>query len=328
MATKTLATTPVVGVFQHRSDAQACVSELKRSGFHDNEIGILSRDERGDHDGAETNAGEGAAIGAAAGAGVGALWAIGIAAGFLPAIGPAIAGGIFASILASAAGGAAVGGIVGALVGLGIPEEEAEFYESEVKAGRTIVTVKAGDRETLAREIIRRHDGYGRNQSMERSAAPVNRFANAPKMPTNRTMRETDSCHVPQPTRGEADIQLKKEELHARKETEAAGEVRVRKEVVTEHKSIDVPVTREEVVIERRPATDGQVKTADLRPGEEIRIPVKEEQVHLEKTGHVVEEVHVGKRKVQASEHLEGEVQREELRVEKQGRPRVQDKRR
>jgi uncharacterized protein (TIGR02271 family) len=318
MVTQTVTTNAVVGVFENPREAQACVSELKRSGFRDDEIGILSRNR--DHetgDGAGTKAEEGAAIGAATGAGVGALWAIGIAAGVLPAIGPAIAGGIFASILASAAGAAAVGGIVGALVGLGIPEEEARFYESEFKAGRTIVTVKAGRRVSSAREIIGRHHGMLRGEAHDASAHTVRTAT------TERELRDTDACHLPVQHEGERTMQLKREELHARKDNETAGEVRIRKDVVTEHKTMDVPVTREEVVIERRPVTGGQVTSAELRPGEEVRIPVKEEHVHLEKTAKAVEEVRVGKRKVQTTEHVEGEVRREELRVEKEGQPRV-----
>jgi uncharacterized protein (TIGR02271 family) len=319
--------TVVVGVFQHRHDAQACVNDLKRSGFRDNEIGMVTRDGDAAAETSDNKVGEGAAIGAATGAGVGALWAIGIAAGLLPAIGPVIAGGMLASILASAAGGAAVGGIVGALVGLGIPEEDAEFYESEVKAGRTIVTVKAGTRDQLAQEIIERHNGFER-RPMARSGMPANRFSGAAKMPENKALADTDACAVP-PTKdaatkeGQRTVELKKEELHTRKENEKVGEVRVRKDVVTERKVMDVPVTREEVVIERHPVDRGKVTTAELRPGEEIRVPVKEEHVHLDKSAHVVEEVTVGKKKIHETKHVAGEVRHEELRVEKEGQPAV-----
>jgi hypothetical protein len=98
-------------------------------------------------------------VGAAAGAGIGALWALGISAGFLPFIGPVISGGLLAAVLASAAGGAATAGLVGALVGLGIPEEDANFYESELKAGRTIVTVRAPDHSAEIHDIIHRNNG-------------------------------------------------------------------------------------------------------------------------------------------------------------------------
>jgi uncharacterized protein (TIGR02271 family) len=346
MKTQTATSTATVGVFHNRADAQACVNDLKGAGFRDDEIGMVTRHE-GDADvtdGDGNKAGEGAAIGVATGAGVGALWALGIAAGLLPAIGPVIAGGMFASILASAAGGAAVGGLVGALVGLGVPEEEAEYYESEVKAGRTIVTVKAGRRAGLVREIIQRHHGYDRSSASVSSASvsstPVtstiasgDRATGLTGQKTSRvdkSFADTDACDLPanrRPTAGHTDeksMKLSQEELHARKDLETTGEVRVRKDVVTEHKTMDVPVMREEVVIERRPAGDKRATSSDLRPGEEIRIPVKEEHVHLDKSAHVVEEVNVGKRKVQGKEHVAGDVRKEVLRVDKEGQPRVQ----
>jgi hypothetical protein len=57
--------------------------------------------------------------------------------------------------------------VTGALVGWGIPEEDAKYYEGEVKAGRYLVTVDAGDRATDARGIYTRHGGY------DRSSAPA-----------------------------------------------------------------------------------------------------------------------------------------------------------
>jgi len=160
----------VVGVFSDRHRAQEAIQELKRSGFRDEEIGVVARDEDevagrvAEDEGVEgSNVGKGLAIGAASGAGIGGLWAIGIAAGLLPAIGPVIAGGILASLLASAGVGAAVGGVAGALIGLGVPEEDAEFYEGEFKSGRTIVTVRAAGRYGEAMSILRRFGGYDRS---------------------------------------------------------------------------------------------------------------------------------------------------------------------
>jgi hypothetical protein len=157
--------TTVVGVFDDRTRAQEALRELRNAGFREDDIGVIARDGEtrtetttGTDTGSNVLAGAGA--GAAAGAGVGALWALGIAAGMLPAIGPVIAGGLLASVLASAAGGAAVAGVIGALIGLGIPEEEARYYEGEFRAGRTLVTVRAGARYDDAWAILRRHGAY------------------------------------------------------------------------------------------------------------------------------------------------------------------------
>jgi uncharacterized protein (TIGR02271 family) len=325
MATQTMNRSAVVGVFENRSDAQAAVQDLKRAGFRDDEIGIVSRDGHGDgvhaDDVGDTNAAEGAAVGVAAGAGVGALWAIGIAAGLLPAIGPVIAGGLFASILASAAGGAAVGGLVGALIGLGIPEEEAAEYEAHVKSGRTIVTVKTTTRQPEAEQILHRHHGFEEHFARSESMADE-------RMHRTSMAREAkgEACDVHQgTTASNRTVELKKEEVRPRKEQHEAGEVRLRKEVVTERKTMEVPVTREEVVIERKPAAPGTVRTtATIQPGEEIRVPLKEEHVRVEKTPVVTEQVTVKKRQVQETERVSADARREELRIEKQGDVRVE----
>jgi len=96
------------------------------------------------------------------------------------------------------------------------------------------------------------------------------------------------------------------------------GEVRVRKEVVTDQQTLQVPVTREEVVIERRPAS-GAASTSDIRPGEEVRIPVREEKVHVEKETVTTGEVSVGKRTVTDTEQVSGTVRHERVKVEKEG---------
>jgi hypothetical protein len=160
MATTTT-TGVVIGVFDDKRSAERAVTELRKAGFRDDQIGVAARDRavqedvrRGaDRDG--TYAGEGAVIGAATGAAGGVLWGLGIMAGVLPAIGPVIAGGTLAAILASGAVGAAAAGLTGALVGWGIPEEEARYYEREVHAGRIVLSVRADDRADKAFEILR-----------------------------------------------------------------------------------------------------------------------------------------------------------------------------
>jgi uncharacterized protein (TIGR02271 family) len=83
-------------------------------------------------------------------------------------------------------------------------------------------------------------------------------------------------------------IQLREERLKVHKTSVETGNVHVRKEVRTEHQTIDVPVEREEVVIERRPAS-GRATGGEIR-NEEIRIPITEEKVNVSKDTVVKEE--------------------------------------
>jgi len=292
---KTCSTT--VGVFDTREAAERAVAELRAAGYRDDKTGMVARAASGktvrtDGAGERTNAGEGAAIGAAAGAVGGAAVGAGIIAGVIPVIGPVLALGTLGTILVNAAGGAAIAGIAGALIGWGVPEEDAKYYESEVQAGRYLVTVNCGDRSADVRTLFSRHGGHDRTTARASTGAAT------------------------------GTVQLKEERLRAEKEQVRAGEVTVRKEVHTEHQRIDVPVEREEVVIERRPA--GGRAAGDVR-AEEIRIPVKEERVDVHKETVAKEEVSVGKRKVQDTQTVSGDVKKEELRVETEGDVRVRD---
>jgi len=121
--------------------------------------------------------------------------------------------------------------------------------------------------------------------------------------------------------RAEGDtLQLREEELEPRKHMEQTGEVKLRKEVHTEHRTMDVPVSREEVVVERHPVDRRPADSADFRPeGETIRVPVREEQVTVEKRPVVTEEVTVGKRPVTDTQKVSGTVRREEAKVVREG---------
>jgi len=115
-------------------------------------------------------------------------------------------------------------------------------------------------------------------------------------------------------------VQLREEQLRVTKTPVDTGDVKVRKEVHTDHKTVTVPVEREEIVIEHRPARGHA--TGDVK-AEEIRIPTREEKVHVSKETVVKEEVHIGKKKVHDTETVSDDVRREELVVETKGKARV-----
>jgi hypothetical protein len=43
---------------------------------------------------------------------------------------------------------------------MGVPKEDAEYYDREFRGGRTIVTVNADGRRTEAESILRDHGAY------------------------------------------------------------------------------------------------------------------------------------------------------------------------
>jgi len=314
--------TTVVGVFSDYPSADKAVADLHKAGFREDQIGFVGRHETAETvvkdkttEEGETYAGEGALTGVLAGAGLGALAGLGILAGVIPVVGPAIAAGTLGVILSNVAGGAAVAGVVGALIGAGIPEEEAEYYNKEFEAGRAIVSVTANGRADEATAILRRHGAYDMHTAGETRTATMTGSTAASTTRTAKTATATTMRHG----EGEQRMQVREEELRATKRPVETGEVTVRKEVHTEHKTMEVPVRREEVVIERHAATGQTASSCDIREGEEIRVPVMEEQVTVEKTPVVKEEVTVGKRVVQGTERVSGDVRKEEIHVERTG---------
>jgi uncharacterized protein (TIGR02271 family) len=164
-----------VGVFRDSEDARDAIGALKDAGFRGDDISVLMPDRGQARDMAAetgTRAGEGAATGLVAGGILGGLggFLVGIGALAIPGVGPFIAAGAFATALGGAALGAGVGAIAGALIGLGIPKEEAEYYEGEVREGRTLVAVRAGAQIDEADRILHQFGAY---DVEHRDRAPV-----------------------------------------------------------------------------------------------------------------------------------------------------------
>jgi uncharacterized protein (TIGR02271 family) len=306
----------IVGLFDRQTQAEAAINALKAAGIPERDIGVAMRDRTSQGELAEgtgTQAAEGAASGAVGGGVLGGVIGLlgGLGALAIPGLGPIFAAGWLGSTLAGAGIGAAAGGIIGGLVGLGVPENEARHFEQGVKEGRVLVTVKAEGRGAEVAEILRRHDadlGPGFTADVASAGAGADRST-------------ADVAGT-----GQERLALREEELEVGKERVKAGEVRLRKEVVTEQRQVDVPVTREEVVIERHSVSGDERAAApgDLAEGEEIRVPIMEEEVRVEKRPVVKEEVRLGKRQVTETERVNETVRREEARVETEGDADVQ----
>jgi len=126
-------------------------------------------------------------------------------------------------------------------------------------------------------------------------------------------------------------MELREEQLDVQTERMQTGEVQLRKEIITENRTVEVPVTREEIVVERRPlegaAREGSLEASDLDADrKEIRIPVSEEFVHIDKKVVPREEVRVSKEKITDTKTVSEEVRREEAQLESDGRVNIKDR--
>ena len=109
------------------------------------------------------------------------------------------------------------------------------------------------------------------------------------------------------------------EQLRVGTTSEEAGRARLRKYVVTEQQSVQVPVTREEVRVEREPITDGNVDQALDGPAiseEEHEVVLHEERPVVETEAVPVERVRLSKEEVTDQETVSGEVRKEQIDVD------------
>lgn len=202
----------------------------------------------------------------------------------------------------------------GALEAASLPTEQCDFFDDRLRRGGALVTVQApAGREADARRILSDHKaefGAESDRAVE-SAAP------APKAATPAAAMDAPTMDAS--AGDENTIRLHGELLRIHKERVQRGEVRLRKEIVTERQRVEVPVSREELVVDRRPASEAPSAGEGIGDSREIRIPLSEERVQVEKQPTVVEEVEVGKRAVQGTEPVDEEVRREKLVVENEG---------
>jgi stress response protein YsnF len=142
-------------------------------------------------------------------------------------------------------------------------------------------------------------------------------------------------------------IPLRREDVTIQKTTDVIGELRIHKRIITENKTFTVPVTREEVTIERLPVTppsdqqSAQTSPSDSLPsfqnspkqqstdmpttrealenGGTLRILVHEERVIIQKQSMVVEEILIQKQVMEETRHLSVPVRHEEAYIEQHG---------
>jgi uncharacterized protein (TIGR02271 family) len=222
---------------------------------------------------------------------------------------------------------------------LGMPQEQANAYDQQYRAGRIIVSVRPDGRDQEVSAILQRNGAISDQGSADEqvndgytgtTAEPVNgNIGNEVDPDTTRGRDVVSDQSSATSVRDDADVpeeqalRLREERLHVDKDRVQTGQVQIHKEIVTEQKTITVPVTHEEVVIERRQFAPDEVNQAgDVAPiGDEetIRIPVSEEQVQITKRPVVTNEVVVGKRQVQETQRVSDTVRHEEVRIDQQG---------
>ena len=211
------------------------------------------------------------------------------------------------------------------LTSMGLSQDEASYYENEYQSGHTVVAVQAAGRKQDALSILQANGAYSYGS---RARSAQSDYATNTAADTAYTTDTTDANLADGVATDDAQrkVRLREERLNVEKQRVQSGEVGLHKDVVSEQKTINVPVTHEEVYIERRPVADGEIDDATpIGQDESIRVPVSAEQVNVSKNTVVTGEVAVGKRTVQDTQRVSDTVKREKLNVDQQGDIPVRD---
>lgn len=157
----------VVGIFDNYNYAENAAKQIKDKGLRTSDISIVTKDGDRNTTGNVTNTGATATMGmgntgtaatmgrnagakndnisdgVVTGGILGGLAGLLIGAGsmVIPGLGIIAAAGPITGLLS----GAVTGGIVGGLVDLGIPENKSRQYETDIKAGKTLFSMKTDD---------------------------------------------------------------------------------------------------------------------------------------------------------------------------------------
>jgi len=190
--------------------------------------------------------------------------------------------------------------VKGAFTNMGFTEEESNRYFNEVKAGGILLYV---DQEY--------GDLYGNSRTEFQTGYTD------PNIGSNLIVDDYDNTNIAMDAEREERLRLHEEKHNVDKERYQAGEVNVSKHVVEDTQTVEVPVTREEVYIERRAVTEETAAGEVFDDGENIHIPVMEERIEVTKRPVVSEEIIVGKHEVHDTETVSERVRREEADIDR-----------
>jgi uncharacterized protein (TIGR02271 family) len=139
------------------------------------------------------------------------------------------------------------------------------------------------------------------------------------RMHGNEQLHANHQLHGSEQLRGaEERLTLSEEELAIGKREVRAGEVEIEKRVETEHVRREVPLTHDEVTVERRPIEGGMVAAGGLGNtiGEEhIRVPLSAEEAVVEKRVVPKEELVVRTQQVTEERMVEADLRTERAEV-------------
>jgi uncharacterized protein (TIGR02271 family) len=207
-----------------------------------------------------------------------------------------------------------------------VPVSQAELSDSGLTVPHTKNEVKGAprveaDQGHLSQEeeaALYRHYGMDYSEQRSDSGLPAgggrrnsDRETRDSTMGRDTSERTTDDAM----TRSEEQLKVGTQQVEA-------GRARLRKHVVTEQQNVTVPVTREEVRLEREPITEanrGQAFDGPDISEDEHEVVLNEERVVVQKEAVPVERVKLGKERVTEQQQVTEEVRKEQIEADGDG---------
>jgi uncharacterized protein (TIGR02271 family) len=170
----------------------------------------------------------------------------------------------------------------------------------------------------IPKDMADSYDGNVLHFRISKEDAESRYMTDSPPPARSTQERTTPSTSMPREKRTEEEttVPLTEERLGVSK-TASSREATITKEPVTETKSVEVPVTHEEISVERRPASGSSTTAADkpVQSRTETKVPLKQEQVEVTKQPYVKEEVSVKKKPVTETKTVTDQVTSEKVKV-------------
>jgi uncharacterized protein (TIGR02271 family) len=176
----------------------------------------------------------------------------------------------------------------------------------------------------IPKDMAESYDGNVLHFKISKEDAESRYMTDSPPAPSTQERATTSSMPRQRQERTEEEettVPLTEERLDVSKKA-SAREATVTKEPMTQTKSVEVPVTHEEISVERRPASGSSSSSSSSTKADspvqsrtETKVPLKSEEVQVTKQPYVKEEVSVKKKPVTETKTVTDQVTSEKVKV-------------
>ena len=184
------------------------------------------------------------------------------------------------------------------------------------EVGDNYVLVQRGminkDKFYIPRDMVESYDGDVLRFSITEEDAKARFLGDSP--PPSSSSSANEGLTAARKAEETTTVPITEERLNAYKR-ESTREATITKEPVTETKTIEVPVTHEEISVERRPASGSTTAERPVQSKTETRVPLKQEELQVTKPPYVKEEVSVKKKPVTETRTVTDKVTSEKVKV-------------